>query len=101
MRQLLPDWSLHLVLQVDLQMEVVLPHQVPLVVAAVAAPAASSSQVVAAPAQDSSQAAAAQRLPDSLVPEQPDSCPRLPVALVPEAELVRARETRTRVNRDR
>ena len=107
---------MRLVLQVGLllelvQPEVVLPLRVLLAAAvvalapdssqAVAVPAQGSSQAVAVPAQDSSQAAAALRLPDSLVPEQPDSYPRLPAELVPEVELVRARETRTRVNRDR
>ena len=96
---------MRLVLQVGLllelvQPEVVLPLRV-LLAAAVVALAPDSSQAVAVPAQDSSQAAAALRLPDSLVPEQPDSYPRLPAELVPEVELVRARETRTRVNRDR
>ncbi|PYL25718.1 MAG: hypothetical protein DMF44_01690, partial [Verrucomicrobia bacterium] len=105
LRQLLPDWSVRLVLQVGLllelvQPEVVLPLRV-LLAAAVVALAPDLSQAVAVPAQDSSQAAAALRLPDSLVPEQPDSYPRLPAELVPEVELVRARETRTRVNRDR
>jgi len=94
-----------LVLQVGLllelvQPEVVLPLRV-LLAAVVVALAPDLSQAVAVPAQDSSQAAAALRLPDSLVPEQPDSYPRLPAELVPEVELVRARETRTRVNRDR
>ena len=105
MPQLLPDWSLRLVHQVGLllelvQLEVVLPRRV-LLAAVVVALAPDLSQAVAVPAQDSSQAAAALRLPDSLVPEQPDSYPRLPAELVPEVELVRARETRTRVNRDR
>ncbi len=94
MRQRLPDWSLRPVLQVDLlpelvQLEVVLPLRVLPEAAAVAAPAASSSQVVAVPAQP----AAALR--------QPDSYLRLPAVLVPEAELVRAKPTRTRVNIDR
>ena len=94
MRQLLPDWSLRLALQVGLllevvQLEVVLLLRVLPEAAAVAAPAASSSQVVAVPAQP----AAALR--------QPDSYLRLPAVLVPEAELVRAKPTRTRVNRDR
>ena len=117
MRQLLPDWSLRLVLQVGLllelvQLEAVLPRQVLLAAVAVAVPAPGSSQAVAVPsqglsqavavpAQDSSQAAAALRLPDSLVPEPLDSYHRLPAALLPEAELARAKPTRTRVNRDR
>ncbi|HMH07690.1 MAG TPA: hypothetical protein VK579_13505, partial [Terriglobales bacterium] len=96
MRQLLPDWSLHLALQVGLLLEVVLPLPV-LLAAVVAAPAPGSSQVVAVPALSSSQAAAALRQPDSSVPEPLDSYLRLPAALVPEAELVRAKLTRTRV----
>ena len=88
MRQLLPDWSLRPALQVDLLLELVLPRRV-LLAAAVAAPAEGSSQVVAVPAQ----LAAALR--------QPDSYLRLPAVLVPEAELVRAKPTRTRVNIDR
>jgi hypothetical protein len=94
-----------LVLQVGLllelvQPEVVLPLRV-LLAAAVVALAPDSSQAVAVPAQDSSQAAAALRLPDSLVPEPLDSYLQLRAALVPEAELVRAKATRTQVNRDR
>jgi len=116
LRQLLPDWSVRLVLQVGLllelvQPEVVLPLRVLLAAAvvalapdssqAVAVPAQDSSQAVAVPAQDSSQAAAALRLPDSLVPEPLDSYLQLRAALVPEAELVRAKATRTQVNRAR
>jgi len=100
LRQLLPDWSLRLALQVGLLLEVVLPRRV-LLAAAVAAPAPGSSQAVAVPAPSSSQAAAALRQPDSSVPEPLDSYLRLPAVLVPEAELVRAKPTRTRVNRDR
>jgi len=100
LRQLLPDWSLRLALQVGLRPEVVLPRRV-LLAAAVAAPAPGSSQAVAVPAPSSSQAAAALRQPDSSVPEPLDSYLRLPAELVPEAELVRAKPTRTRVNRDR
>jgi len=105
LRQLLPDWSVRLVLQVGLllelvQPEVVLPLRV-LLAAAVVALAPDSSQAVAVPAQDSSQAAAALRQRDSLVPEPLDSYLQLRAALVPEAELVRAKATRTQVNRDR
>jgi hypothetical protein len=94
-----------LVLQVGLllelvQPEVVLPLRV-LLAAAVVALAPDSSQAVAVPAQDSSQAAAALRQRDSLVPEPLDSYLQLRAALVPEAELVRAKATRTQVNRDR
>ena len=94
MRQLLPDWSLRPALQVGLllelvQLAVVLPLRVLPEEAAVADLAPSSSQVVAVPAQP----AAALR--------QPDSYLRLPAVLVPEAELVRAKPTRTRVKRDR
>ena len=96
MRQLLPDWSRRPALQVDLQLEVVLPLRV-LPEEAVADPAASLSQVVA----DQAQQAAALRQPDSSAPEQPDSYHRLPAALVPEAELARAKPTRTRLQRDR
>jgi len=92
LRQLLPDWSLRLVLQVGLllelvQLEVVLPRRVLLAAVAVAA----------APAPGSSQAAAVPRRPDSSAPEQPGSYHRLPAALVPEAELARAKPTRTRL----
>jgi hypothetical protein len=102
LRQLLPDWSLRPALQVGLllelvPLEVVLPLRVLPEEAAVAAPAASSSQVLADPAQP----VAALRPPDSSAPEQPDSYHRLPAALVPEAELVRAKPTRTRLQRDR
>jgi len=105
LRQLLPDWSVRLVLQVGLllelvQPEVVLPLRV-LLAAAVVALAPDSSQAVAVPAQDSSQAAAALRQRDSLVPEPLDSYLQLRAALVPEAELVRAKATRTQVNRAR
>jgi len=94
-----------LVLQVGLllelvQPEVVLPLRV-LLAAAVVVLAADSSQAVAVPAQDSSQAAAALRQRDSLVPEPLDSYLQLRAALVPEAELVRAKATRTQVNRAR
>ena len=96
---------MRLVLQVGLllelvQPEVVLPLRV-LLAAVVVALAPDLSQAVAVPAQDSSQAAAALRLPDSLVPEQLDSYLQLRAALVPEAELVRAKATRTQVNRAR
>jgi len=94
LRQLLPDWSGRLALQVGLPLEAV---QVLLEAAVVAAQAANSSQVIAVPAQ----LAAALRQRDSWVPEHPDSYHRLPAALVPEAELVRAKLTRTQVNRDR
>jgi len=105
LRQLLPDWSVRLVLQAGLllelvQPEVVLPLRV-LLAAVVVVLAADSSQAVAVPAQDSSQAAAALRQRDSLVPEPLDSYLQLRAALVPEAELVRAKATRTQVNRDR
>jgi len=94
LRQLLPDWSRRPALQVDLllelvQLEVVLPLRVLPEEEAVADPAAGSSQVVADPAQQ----AAALRLLDSSAPEQPDSYHRLPAALVPEAELARAKPT--------
>ena len=96
---------MRLVLQVGLllelvQPEVVLPLRV-LLAAAVVVLAADSSQAVAVPAQDSSQAAAALRQRDSLVPEPLDSYLQLRAALVPEAELVRAKATRTQVNRAR
>ena len=102
LRQLLPDWSQRLVLQVGLLLElvrreVVLPPRVLLAAVAVAAPAASSSQVVAVPARR----VAVPRLQDSWVLEHPDSYHRLPAALVQEAELVRAKPTRTQVNRDK
>jgi len=101
LRQLLPDWSVRLVLQVGLllelvQPEVVLPLRV-LLAAVVVVLAADSSQAVAVPAQDSSQAAAALRQRDSLVPEPLDSYLQLRAALVPEAELAQAKPTRTRL----
>ena len=97
-RLLLRDWSPHQALRVDLLRQVVLPRQVlPAVAAAVAAPAASSSQVVAVPAHR----VAVPRLQDWSAPGHPDSCLQLQAALVPEAELVRAKPMRTRVNRDR
>ena len=91
LRQLLPDWSRRPALQVGLllelvQLEVVLPRRVLLAAVAVAAPAPSSSQ-----------AAAALRQPDSSVPEPLDLYHRLPAALLPEAELARAKPTRTRL----
>ena len=89
---LLRDWSPRLALQVGLRHRVLLAAE-----AAAAAPAASSPQVVAVPAQP---VAGLRRL-DSSVPEQPDSYLRLPAALVPQAELVQIKPTRTRVNRDR
>ena len=106
LRQLLPDWSLRLELQVGLLLEVVLlevvlPRRVLPAAVAVAAPAPGSSQAVAVPAPSSSQAAAALRQPDSSVPEPQDSYLRLPAALLPEAELGRAKPTPTRVNIDR
>jgi hypothetical protein len=98
LRQLLPDWSLRPALLVGrllelVQLEVVLPLRVLPEAAAVAAPAASSSQVAAVPAQ----LAAVPRLPDSSAVEHPGSYPRLLAALVPEAELARAKPTRTRL----
>ena len=90
-----------LALQADLRLEVVLPRRVLLAAVAVVAPAPSSSQAVAVPAPSSSQAVAALRQPDSSVPEPLDSYLRLPAALLPEAELGRAKPTRTRVNIDR
>jgi hypothetical protein len=91
LRQLLPDWSLRLALLVGLLLEVVLLEVVlPLRVLPEAA-------AVAAPAPGLWQAAAAPRLPDSSAPEHPDSYHRLPAALVPEAELARAKPTRTRL----
>ena len=95
-RRLLRGWSLHLALQAGLSLEaglpleVVLPRRVVLEAVAVAAPGAGSSRAVAA-----------LLVPDSWVLEPLDSYLRLPAALVPEAELVRAKPTRTRVNRDR
>ena len=102
MRPLVRGWSLHLALRAGLRLEVVLPRRVLLAVVAVAVLAANSSQV-AAPAANSSRAAvpaqpaAALQQPDSRGPERP-----LPAALVvPQAELVQAKPTRTRLNRDR
>jgi len=95
---LLPrDWSLRLVLQVVLQLEVVLQRRVLLAAVAVAAPAANSSRVLAVPVQ----AAAALRRLDSSAPEPLDPYLLLPAVLVRQAELVQAKPTRTRVNRDR
>lgn len=91
LRQLLRDWSLRRVLQVDLL------HRVLPAVEAVVGLVANSLQVLAVPLQ----LAAALPQQDWLVPEHPDSCLRLQVALAPQAELVQAKPTRTRVNRDR
>ena len=99
LRQLLRDWSMRLALQVDLRLEVVLAHRVLRAAVAVVGPAASSSQVVAVQAQR----AAVPRPPDSSAPERLDSYLQLPAELVPEAEaeLARAKPTRTRLQRDR
>ena len=97
MHRLLRDWSLRQALRVGLGQEVGLRRQVLLAAVAVAVPVASSSQVVAVPAQ----LAAGLRQQDSSVPEHPDPHLLLPAALVLQAELVQAKPTRTRVNRDR
>ena len=95
---LLRDWLLRQALQVDLLRQVVLQHRVLLAAAeVVAAPAANWQRALAVPAQP---AAALHRL-DSSVPEPLDSYPLLPAVLVRQAELVQAKPTRTRVNRDR
>jgi hypothetical protein len=98
LHQLRRDWSLRQALQVDLRLEAALQRRVLLAVGAVAALVANSLQVLAVPAHP---AAALLQQQDSWVPEHPDSCLRLPAALVPQAELVRAKPMRTRVNRDR
>jgi len=67
-------------------------RRVPLAAEAVAGPVANSSQA-AVPAQ----LVAALRQRDLSVPEQPDSYLQLPAALVPEAELGRAKPTQTRL----
>ena len=104
MRQLLLDWSQRPALQVGLllelvQLAVVLPPRVRLAVAVAALVVAVAAPVVAvaAPVPSLCQAAAAPQLPDSPAPEQPDSYHRLPAALVPEAELARAKPTQTRL----
>jgi hypothetical protein len=89
-RLLLRDWLLRQALQV------VLPRLV-LLAAAVAAPAANWQRVLAVPAQP---AAALHRL-DLSAPGPLDSYLLLPAVLVQQAELVQAKPTRTRVNRDR
>ena len=89
LRQLLPDWSLRPALRVGRQLEVVPQLRVGLAAA------------VAAPVANLWQEAAGLRLPDSPAPEPRDSYHRLPAALVPEAELARAKPTRTRLQRDR
>ena len=100
LHRLLRDYLLRLAHQAGLWLEVGLPRRVLLAAVVVAAPAASSSLVPAVPARGLSQAAVL--LPqDSSEPEHLDSYLRLRAALVPEAELVRAKPTRTRVNRDR
>ena len=97
-RLLLRDWSLHQALRVDLLQQVVLPRQVLLAAAAVVAvPVANWQRVLAVPAQP---AVVLHRLGSS-VPEPLDSYPLLPAVLVRQAELVQAKPTRTRVNRDR
>jgi len=90
LHQLLLDWLQRPVLQVRLLLEpvrlvVVLPLRV-VREAALVAPAARLWQALAAP-----------RLLDSSAPEHPDSYHRLPAALVPEAELARAKPTQTQL----
>ena len=90
LRQLLLDWSLRPALPVGLllelvRLEAVLPLRV-LPAAAVADLAPGLWQAVAVP-----------RLRDSSAPEHRDSYHQLRAALVPEAELARAKPTRTRL----
>ena len=94
LRRLLLDWSWRPALPVGLPLELV---QLAVVLLLQVVP----EEELAAPAADLWQAAAVLRLPDSSAPEQPDPYHRLPAALVPEAELARAKPTRTRLLRDR
>ena len=98
-RLLLRDWSLRQALRVDLLRQVVLPRRVLLAAAAAVAavPVANWQRVLAVPARP---AAALHRL-DLSAPGPLDSYPLLPAVLVQRAELVQAKPTRTRVNRDR
>ena len=91
LRLLLRDWSPRLALRV------VREHRVLLAVVAVAAPVVNSWRALVVLARR----AAVQRQPDSWAPERLDSYLLLPVVLVRQAELVQAKPTRTRVNRDR
>ena len=96
--RLLPrDWSLRLALRVGLPLEVVREHRVLLAVVAVVAQLVNSWRVLVVLARR----AVVQRQPDSSAPEHLDSYLLLSVVLVRQAELVQAKPTRTRVNRDR
>ena len=95
MRRLLPDWSLRPALPV------VPPPELAPALEVVPALGVGLVAAVVVPAANLWQAPAALRVPDWSAPEQPDSYHRLPAVLVPEAELGRAKPTRTRVNRDR
>ena len=95
LRRRLPDSSLRQALQVALQLELALVLQAGLLLRVHLAVAA------AVLARDLWQEVAELPPPDSSAPAHPDSCHRLPAALVPEAELAQTKPTRTRVKRDR
>ena len=91
MRRLLRDSLLRLALRADPRREVVLPLEAARLLRVL--PAAGAAGL----ARDLLQAVAVLPLPDWSAPAQPDSYPRLPAVLVPEAELARAKPTRTRL----
>jgi hypothetical protein len=100
LRQLLPDWSLHPVLQADRQLAIALKLALGRALAVALALPVAPAVAEAVPVLDLWQAPAALQ-PDSSAPGHPDSYLRLLAVLVPEAELARAKSMRTRVNRDR
>ena len=91
----LPDSSLRRALQVALQLELALVLQAGLLLRIHLAVAA------AVLARDLWQEVVELLPPDSSAPAHPDSCRRLPAALVPEAELAQTKPTRTRVKTGR
>jgi hypothetical protein len=95
LRQLLLGSSRRPALPVDLLLELVPLQVVPLELVP-PLPVVPEGALVG-PAADLWKAAAVPRLPDCPAPEQPDSYHRLPAALVPKAELARAKPTQTRL----
>jgi hypothetical protein len=88
------DWSLHPVLQADLQPAIALTLALGRALAVALPPRVVPALAEAVLVLDLSQAPAALQ-PDSLAPGHPDSYLRLLAVLVPEAELARAKSTRT------
>ena len=101
LRRQLPDSSLLQALRVDLRPEIALKLELALALPAGLLLRVDLAVVAVVLAQGLSQAAAELLRPDSSALGQPDSCPRLPAALVPEAELAQAKPARTRVKRER